>query len=48
MSRADDARRGRVGEIVAAVARQLLEDRGAACLVLLDDGSQPLAAPLLG
>jgi hypothetical protein len=49
MSAADGRRRARIGEIVSAVARQMLEDRRAERLVLLDDGSPEadLAAALL-
>lgn len=39
MSTSEARRLARVGEMVLAVARQLLLDRGAARLVLLDDGS---------
>jgi hypothetical protein len=45
-----EGREGRIGEIVGAVARQALADRGAARIALLDDGGPEaeLAARLLG
>jgi hypothetical protein len=49
VSGADQARETRIAEVVGAVARQALADRGAARIALLDDGSPEagLAARLL-